>query len=816
MLRVGVLFGPSRMRLGYLRLTLRNLWKHRTFSGSVILTLALGMGGTISVFSVIYAVLIRPLPYANPQELVRVFQSKLPNDEADQDNFSPANFLDFREKNLSFSDLAASCGFHYNLFTEAEPEQVEGMAVSASFFDVLGIHPVLGRSFLPNEDSYSSPRVVVLSHRLWSGEFHRDPNIVGKSIVLNGDPFTVVGVMPPSFRPLDDERTSLWVPLRQQVRPDRMFSRAQHGYLGVVGRLRPNVRLDQARADMNRIAAQLHSAYPNADMGSGAVVVPLQQAVVGGMRKSLLLSLGIVVFVLLIASSNVAILMLARVNGRARELGIRLALGAAARRIVADVLTESAILGLASGSLGLLLALGGSRILLQFAPATGALGLIEINPAVAAFTVALSAVVGLGFGLLPALTFARVNVQQLLRRSENAATIHVGGRRLRYALVVGEVSLAMVLLAGTGLLLRSLRTLQNQPLGFRTGRVVASWIGLPRIHYQNDDDVIDFFTRVQQNLRARPGYQAVALGYPLPLQGNHFPTSFTIAGRNTAPGEYETASLRFVDSGFFPLMNIPLLEGRNFSDGDDANAQPVAIVSESFARKYWPGEDPIGRSISILRESAVPRRIVGLVSDVRVAIEDDPPPTMYVSYKQLSFPSMQVLLLTHDRTASPLTDIRNAVHSVDPGQPVHDVYPMASVVGDSLAPWRFALLVVGGLAALGLILTGVGLFAVLSFLVRERTRELGIRMAVGAPRSRVINLVLGQSLRMTAFGIAVGLLAGIVFVHLLTSSVYAIRPNDPLTFVVVAAAVAAFSVVAAFVPARKAACIEPLAALREE
>ena len=340
MLRVGVLFGPSRMRLGYLRLTLRNLWKHRTFSGSVILTLALGMGGTISVFSVIYAVLIRPLPYANPQELVRVFQSKLPNDEADQDNFSPANFLDFREKNLSFSDLAASCGFHYNLFTEAEPEQVEGMAVSASFFDVLGIHPVLGRSFLPNEDSYSSPRVVVLSHRLWSGEFHRDPNIVGKSIVLNGDPFTVVGVMPPSFRPLDDERTSLWVPLRQQVRPDRMFSRAQHGYLGVVGRLRPNVRLDQARADMNRIAAQLHSAYPNADMGSGAVVVPLQQAVVGGMRKSLLLSLGIVVFVLLIASSNVAILMLARVNGRARELGIRLALGAAARRIVADVLTE--------------------------------------------------------------------------------------------------------------------------------------------------------------------------------------------------------------------------------------------------------------------------------------------------------------------------------------------------------------------------------------------------------------------------------------------------------------------------------------------
>jgi putative ABC transport system permease protein len=801
------------MSLGHLRQTFRNLWTHRAFSASVAVTLALGIGGTVSVFSIIYAVLLRPLPYANPQELVSVFQSKLPNDEADQANFSPANFLDFREKNVAFTDLAAYCGFHYNLITRAEPEQVEGTAVSASFFDILGVHPALGRNFLRNEDSYSSPRVVILSDRLWSGEFHSDPNIIGKSIVLNGDPFYVVGVMPRRFRPLDDDRTSLWVPLQQQIRPDRMLWRDQQ-FLGVVARLRPHTRLDQARADMNRIAGQLHLAYPSADMGSGAVVMPLQQALVGGMRKSLLLSLGIVVFVLSIASSNVAILMLARVNSRTRELGIRLALGATLSRVLTDVLTESVVLGLVSGSLGLLFALIGPKILVHFAPST--LDLIEINPAVVGFTVALSVIVGLGFGLFSALTLARADVQQILRRSENSATTHIGGRRLRHALVVGEVSLSMALLVGTGLLFRSMLNLQNQPLGFRSDGVVATWIGLPRIHYQINNDVIKFFTRVQQNLRSLPGYQAVALGYPLPLQGNHFWTSFTITGRNTAPGEYESASLRFVDSGFLPLMNIPLLQGRNFSDADDANAEPVVIISESFARKYWPHEDPIGKSISILRETAVPRRIIGVVLDVRAVIEDDPPPTMYVSYKQLSFPSMQVLLARRDQSASVLADVRNAVHSADPGQPVQYVETMDSIVSDSLAPWRFALSVLGGLAALAVILTSVGLFAVLSFLVRERTRELGIRMAVGASRSKVMNLVLGQSLKMTTLGIAIGLLISLLIAHLLTSSMYGIRPNDPLTFIVVAALVAAISVLAAFVPARRAAHIEPLAALREE
>ena len=797
------------------RQTLRKLWAQKGFSAAVVVILALGIGGTVSVFSIIYAVLLRPLPYANPQELVSVFQSKLPNDEADQINFSPANFVDFREKHRSFTDMAAYCGFHYNLITGSEPEQVEGAAVSASFFDILGVHPSLGRNFLPSEDSYASPRVVILSDRLWSEDFHRDPTIVGKSIVLNGDPFYVVGVMPRTFRPPDDDQTSLWVPLQQQIRPDRMLGRDLQ-YLGVVARLRPDIQLDQARGDMNRIAAQLHSAYPNADMGSGAVVMPLQQALAGGMQKSLFLSLGIVIFVLLIASSNVAILMLARISHRARELAVRLALGATLPRIVTELLSESIVLGLASGILGLFVALVAAKIFPYFAPDASALGLIEINPAVAGFTVAISLVVGFGFGLFPALTLARLDIQKTLRRSENASTVHAGGRYLRDALVIGEVSLSIALLVGTGLLLRSMLNLQNQSLGFRTDGVVATWIGLPRIHYQNNSDVINFFTRVQQNLRSLPSYQAVALGYPLPLQGNHFWTSFTITGRNAAPGEYESASLRFIDSGFLPLMKIPLIEGRNFSDTDDTNAPPVVLVGQSFARKYWPNEDPVGKSISILRENVVPRRIIGVVSDVRSVIEDDPPPTMYVSYKQLSFPSMQVLLLRRDPSAPVLSDVRNAVHNVDPNQPIGYVSTMDSIVSDSLGPWRFALSVLGGLAGLAVVLTTVGIFAVLSFLVRERTRELGIRMAVGASRGKVMSLVLAQTLRMTSHGIVIGSLLSFLILRFLTTSMYAIRPNDPLIFILVAVLVAVIAVIAAFLPAQRAARIEPLAALREE
>jgi predicted permease len=496
---------------------------------------------------------------------------------------------------------------------------------------------MLGRAFLREEDNYSAPHVVLLSFHLWSGVFHGDAQIVGKTISLNGDPYYVVGVMRPAFVGLGDEEADLWIPLQQQIRSDRMLWRDFH-FLGVIGRLRPGVTLDQARADMNRIAAQIKMQYPDSDNGSGAVVIPLQQALVGDTRQSLMLALGIVLLVLLIASSNVAILMLARVSGRTRELAVRMAVGASSSHILRDVLAESVILGFLSGLLGLVLALIGRKLLLQLAPYNPNVEAIKINPAVLAFAALLSVVVGLGFGLLPSIKVLRADIQHILRSAGNATSLDPGSRFLRHALLVGEISLSIVLLAGTGLLLRSMTNLRNQPLDFRTDHLIATRIGLPRIHYQSNDDVASFFTKVDQNLRESRGVEAVALGYPLPLQGNDFWTSITIAGRASNPGEYEQASLRYVDSGFLPLMQIPILDGRNFTDADDTRTQRVTMVSESLAHKYWPGESAVGKYISILRDKLVLCRIIGVVGDVRATVDEDPLPSIYVSYKQMSFP----------------------------------------------------------------------------------------------------------------------------------------------------------------------------------
>ena len=800
-----------------IRQTLRRLIKSRGFSVSVVLTLALGIGATASVFSIIDAVLITPLPYSDPSKLFKVFQSRVANDEAEVDQFAPGNFLDFRAQNRTFTDLAAQCGFHYNLTGKGEPRHLSGVAVSPAFFSILGARPILGRTFLPDEDSYAAPHVVVLSEHLLLGQFQGDPSIVGKTISLNGDPYYVVGVMPESFASPEpgDDGTDLWVPLQQQIRPDRMLWRDSH-FLGVIGRLRPGVTLDQARADMNRIAAQVKMQYPASDNGAGAVVMPLQQAMVGETKKSLMIALGIVVLVLLIASFNVAILMLARVSGRNRELAVRMALGASASQIMRDVLAESVILGICSGLLGVVFALMGRKLFLQFAPYNANFELIQINPAVLAFAVLLSVIVGLGIGVLPAVKVLRSDVQRILRNASNATTLDSSGRFLRHALLVGEVSLSIVLLVATGLLLRSMTNLQNQPLGFRSDRLIATWIGLPRIRYQNNDDVARFFTKVDQNLRESQGVEGVALGYPLPLQGNHFWTSFTIGGRTQTPGDYESASLRFVDSGFLPLMQIPILEGRNFSDEDDTHTQRVTIVSESFGHKYWPGESALGRTITIVRDTPVAWRIIGVVGDVRATIEDDPPPSMYVSYKQMSFPSMQIVLLPRDKSNAALATIRRAVQSVDPEQPVEDVDSMESIVRSALDPWRFALSLLGGLAGLAMVLTSVGLFAVISYLVRERTKELGVRMAIGASRGNVMKLVLNQSLKLTLIGSGIGFVLTLLASRLMTSLNYAIKPNDPAIFFAVALFVAAISVLAAYIPARRAARIEPLSALREE
>ncbi len=423
---------------------------------------------------------------------------------------------------------------------------------------------------------------------------------------------------------------------------------------------------------------------------------------------------------------------------------------------------------------------------------------------------------GLGFGLLPALKVLKTDVQHVLRSAGNAFTVDTGGRLLRHVLITGEISLSIILLIAAGLLLRSMVTLRRQPLGFRVDHVTASWIGLPRIRYQNNDDVANFFTRVDQNVRETPGIEAVGLGYPLPLQGNHFWTNFSISGKTTSPAEYEQASLRFIDSGFLAVMNIPILYGRNFTDADDGKVEPVALVGESFAHRYWPGEDAIGKYITIIRDTPVPRRIVGVVADVRATIEDTPPPTMYVFYKQMSFPSMQLVVLSQQSSPAVLQKVRRAVQSVDPDQPLEYATSMESIVREALDPWRFALSLLGALTGLATLLTAVGLMAVVSYLVSERTKELGLRMAIGASRMNVMTLVLRQSLKLALIGAVIGFAITLVVERLIDNMIYAIRPRDPSIFFAVACFIVMTSILAAYIPARRASRIEPLTALRED
>jgi putative ABC transport system permease protein len=798
-----------------IRQTLRKLWKSRGFSFSVILTLGLGIGATAAVFSIIYAVLLRPLPYFKSAELMSISLSTTPNDETTAYGFSPANFTDFRAQNRSLTDLAAYFAMHYTLNAHGEPKLLEGTAVSASLFDILGVRPILGRNFRPEEDSYSAQHVMILSHHVWAEEFHSDPNIVGKPVVLNGESFYVVGVMPPGLNISDEDHADLWIPLRQQVRPDRMLWRDQ-AFLDVVGRLLPGVTIDQARADMNRIAAQLHAQYPTvANNGSGAVVIPLQQFVNAPARKSLLLSLGIVGFVLLIANANVAILMLARVRAHMRELSVRRALGASAWQILSDVLLESVMLGVFSGAVGIFLAVSARAPLLHFFPEHNSFKFIEINSAVVAFAVGVSILAGLSFGLIPALAVLRTDIQHVLRNGGNTSTMDAHGRRLRHLLIVGEISLSIVLLFGTGVLMRSILVLQRRPLGFRTDHVLVSYVPMPRTRYQSNEDVAKFFDQVTRQLRAVPGLQAIGLVRPYPFRGCGG-EAFRITGRSFAPGEYEAGCLEFIDEGYFPVFDIPLLSGRNFTEADNGQSQAVAIVNEEFVRKYWPGGDAVGKYVEIIRRPEGPLRIIGVVGNVRPEIEADFLPQIYVSYRQVAFQAMAIVTLRHDTATSLDNVVRRAVQNVDPQMPAPSTDSIESVVHDSLAAWRFALTLLGGLTTLAVVLITVGLFAVISYLVRERTKELGVRMALGASRSDVMKLVLSQGLRLALAGIALGLALTIVLARFAASVGYAIRPNDPVTFILVAAAVAAISIFAAYVPARRAAQVDPLIALREE
>ncbi|MFL6385916.1 MAG: ABC transporter permease [Terriglobales bacterium] len=797
--------------------TFRSLRKAPGFSLVVMVTLALGIGANTAVFSMIDVLLLRPLPYPDPGHLLRLSETKTPGDSSTLADVSPANFIDWQKQSRAFTGMAASSGFHYNLTGNGQPEHVWGAGSSAGWFNVLGVHAEHGREFRPEDDAPAAAPVVILSDKLWRRRFNADPAIVGKVIGLNGGPFTVIGIMPPKtdYR----EEIELWVPLQQQIRPDRMLWRDSR-FLQVIARAKPGVTTAQAYDDLNRVAAALRQAHTAGDVYGGAAIMPLQKSLTGDMQQMLMVSFAVVGLVLLVVCANMANLMLLRVTGRSRELAIRLALGAKPINLVRQLVLEGICLGAAAGLVGLAIGVAGKKLLLwQLEWQSPDLTAANLSWPVLLFTFGVSVIVGIVFALLPALAVVRAEQHEMVRRASSGTTVDVKGRRLRKTLAIAEIACSVVLLAGTILVARSFQALRHVPLGFDIDHRVEVALPLPRIRYQRDVDVARFYQQVTEKVRALPGVMDATATHVLPLNDGFGVTFQTVEG-NAAAGQFYDVALRLSDSHMLSALNFPLLRGRFIADTDRGDTAPVCVINKAMAQKYWPDKDPMGQLIVLTRNDVngekKPRRIVGVVADVRGRINEDPPPAVYVPYSQMAFFNMELLVHTRDSVAAVRKSVAAVLQTIDPDQPIRSVHMFSNALPGALGDWTVAVTLLGGLAALAVLLTTLGLFAVIAYMVREKTREIGIRMAIGATQASVRNLVLKQTAWLAVIGAGVGIFFSIISSRFLGSLIYGVHRTDPLTFAVVIGLLAALALAASYIPARRAMRVDLILALRDE
>ena len=794
----------------------KSLRKAPGFSLVVILTLALGIGANTAVFSMIDVLLFQPLPYPDSKHLLKLFETKTPNDPSNLSGVSPANFVDWKEQNRVFAGIAVSAGFRYNLRANGAPEQVWGSAASAEWFRVLGVRPKLGRDFFPEDDRTGAAPVVLLSEPLWRRNYQSDARIIGKGIVINGESFTIIGVMPEKADIRDD--VQLWIPLRKQVRPDRMLWRDSR-FLDTIARAKPGITLEQATDDLNRIQAGIRATHSTGDIYGAATILPLQQSLTSDLRGMLMVSLATVALVLLVGCANVANLMLLRITGRTRELAIRMALGAKAGDLVRQLVIEGICLGAAAGVMGLGLgALGKKLLLWQLQWASPDLAAIDLSWPVLLFTFCISVVTGIVFALLPAMTVVRAEMDDLLRRASSTATVNIKGRRLRQGFVIAEIVCSVVLLAGTGLLVRSFQVLRHVPLGFDTDHRIVVWLSLPRTKYQRDPDVVRFYQQVVEKVRALPEVEDATFTYKLPLDGGGFGGSFQTTRNIGSVEQFNDIELRLADSHTLSALAIPLLRGRFITESDSIESEPVCVISRAMAQKYWPNQDPLGHLIVLTRNDVNgekrARRIVGVANDTRDLINQEPLPQVYVPYTQISFFSMQLLVHTRGSADSVRKSVNGVLRSVDPDEPIRSVEVLSDYLPNALLDWRTAITLLGALAAVAVLLTVLGVFAVIAYTVREKTREIGIRMALGATSRTIRDQVLRQTFWLAAIGIAVGIAISLGCTRLLGSLIYGVKPTDPLTFLIVTVLVAALALLASYIPARRATRIDPILVLR--
>jgi putative ABC transport system permease protein len=800
---------------------LRLLLKNKGFTLVALIALALGIGANTAIFTVVNAVLLRPLPYHEPERLVTIWEES-PQLGMYQMPVSFANLRDWVDQNQVFEQISAYTFTNVNLIGAGEPERLSTIRSSANLFSLLGAAPMLGRTFLAEEDKEGAGRVVILSHHLWQRRFGSASSILGQPVTLNNQTYTVVGIMPPAFQfPVGfsylgkvlNESIDLYIPL---AATSKETTRGNYSFFAL-GRLKPGVTIEQARAEMSTIEGRLEEQYPDGNFGIGVSLIGTHEQTIKDIRPALLVLLGAVTFLLLIACSNIANLLLARAAGRQKEFAIRAALGASRVRIVRLLLAESITLSLAGGCLGLLLALWGIDALVALAQDIPRVNEVGLDARVFGFTVAVSLATGIIFGLIPAIQASRPNLNETLKEGSRSSMGSVGGKRIRSVLVSAEVALSLVLLIGAGLMVKSFVRLQQMNLGFNPDNVIALSLSLPPSTYPDARRQAAFFKEALERIQSLAGVRSAGATTGLPLVLSLSGSDFRIEGRPEAePGENTIVNTRSISPGYFSTLGIAFVKGRDFSERDNGEASKVAIINDNLARSYFSNEDPVGKRITF-DEGKTWLSIVGIITDVKqLGLDASARPEVYWPYAQMAAPSMSLVVRTDSSPASLVAAVKSEIQTVDKDLPISEVKTMQELLAESVAGRRFNMLLLTIFAGVALVLAAVGIYSVMSYSVSQRTHEIGIRMALGARASDVLKLVVGHGMLLTLAGVAAGVAASLFLTGLMTSMLFGVTATDPITFAAVSIVLTGVALGACFVPARRATKVDPMVALRYE